>query len=330
MADRPKIIEHTQLGVETTSGTTVAASKQPLGFDLRLEPAMAFDKSRSMGMILDNQVVPRQEWSKFTLDGFPDYNSIIYPLSGVIGAAVITTPGGGTLSRLHTFTLSSAGSNTPKTFTIEHGDGVGATVEKVGYGLFDAFGLSLSRSAEQKIKASGFGQKIDFAASFTATPTEILTKLMVAPQLDIFADDTSGGLGTTKLTRDFAADFEIADRYAPVWPINSTLPSFASHIIKQPKITLKLTLGNDAAGRAYVTTMRAGSTKFIRLLATGDVIESALTYSLSIDCAAKVMAAPSNSDVDGAATLQWEFDIVHDSGWGKGLVVAVQNVLTAL
>lgn len=328
MPDRPVVIERTQLGVETTSGTAVAANKRLHSFGLKLDDAADFDRFGPMGQLLDTIAVVRREWSTFAVEGYPDYQNVVYPLSGVIGAATITTPGGGTNSRLWTFTLSSDGTNTPKTFTVQNGDGT--TAEQAAYGLFNSFGLSLARSSEQKISGDGFAQRLDYAATLTASPTEIPAIPILATHLDVFADDTSGGIGTTKLTRDFAADFSIGDRYNPLWTINSAVTSFASHIIQKPAIALKLTLGNDAAARALVTTMRAGATKFIRLQALGDIIEGSIPYRLRVDTACKVVAAPSRGDVEGAATLEWEFAVIHDATWGKGLEITVQNSLTAL
>jgi hypothetical protein len=139
----------------------------------------------------------------------------------------------------------------------------------------------------------------------------------------VYLDSAHGSLGTTKLTRDFEYRWSIADLFNPIWPINSSLTSFAAHAVQAPTIEAMLRLGNDSVGRGLLTNLRAGSTVFVRFRAQGaaDSIESGQRYSLTIDTALKVADAPGRGDEDGLSTLEWTFRNVYDPTWGKWLSV---------
>jgi len=332
MADRYPVSEVVQIGVESTIGTAVVPTIQFGGLNIELDTELEVDEFQPAGQIPGSIVAPRQEWSSGSLSGYPTYTEIQYALSNLLGAAVITTPSGATLARQWVWTPSSSTPWVPKSWTIRRGVS-GGTAEEASYGLLSGLNLEFSRTAAPTIGGDLFARRLDYAATLAATGVTVPTLVPILPsEGDIWLDASGAALGGTKLLRDFMFSYSIGDLLGPIWPINSSFTSFAAHGVQKPSLEAKLTLGNDAAGTALVTNMRAGSSVFVRYKATSTaLIEGATPYSLQIDCALKVSSAPGRSDQDGLlSTLDWTFANVYDATWGSWLKVTLINGSAAL
>ncbi len=332
MADRMTVSETQQIGVESTAGTAVTPTIQFGGLSVELDTAIEFDEFKPSGQLPISIEAPRQEWAAGSLTGFPTYTEIVYPLSNLLGAAAITTPSGATDTRRWLWEPDESTPWTPKTWTLRRGVS-GDTAEESNYVLLSGLNLMFSRTAAPEIGGDLFGRRLDYSASLATSGITSPALVPILPsQVDVYLDATSGGLGGTQLLRDFSFEWSIADLFDTIWPLNSSLTSFAGHTIQAPTIQATLQLGNDAAGRALVTNMRAGSTVFLRARATGatDSIESGFAYRLTMDLALKVMDAPTREDLNGLSTLNWSFRNVYDSGWGKWLSIELLTDVTAL
>lgn len=329
MADRPVVSEVIQIGVESTAGTAVTATKKLQALTVELDTAAEFDQFGPSGNLFNTISVPRQEWSSGSISGYPTYTELAYVLSNVLGAATITTPSGATSARKWTWAVSSTTPWAPKTWTIERGVS-GDTAEQAAYAVLSGINMSFSRTAAPEIGGDLFARRLDYTATLATGATTLNNVPILATEVDVYADSASGSIGSTKLTRSFNAGFSLGGLFNPVWSINSALTSFGTHVIAKPDATASLQLGNDSVGRAYVDLFRGGDTKFVRIQAVGPTIETGHTYKLTIDLAVKVTDAPSRSDVDGLSTLDWSFGLVHDSGWGKALNVELITDIAAL
>lgn len=332
MADRYPVSEVVQVGVEATPGTAVAPTKQFAGLSVELDTQLEVDEFGPMGQLTQTIVAPRQEWGSGSLSGFPTYTEIIYPLSNIFGAATITTPTGATLRRLWSWNPSASTPWTPKTWTIRRGVPAD-TAEEANYGLLSGLTLSFSRTAQPEIGGDLFARRLDYTAVLATTGVTVPTNVpILATECDVYLDSTAAGLGVTKLTRDFLFEFSISDLFGPIWPLNTSLNSFAAHGVQKPTIEARLVLGNDTAGRALATNMRAGTAVFIRLKATsGQFVEAAAPFTFTIDLAGMVVSAPARGDQDGLlSTLEWTFRVVSDPTWGSWLKLAVETNSAAL
>lgn len=332
MPDRYPVSEVVQVGIESTAGTAVAPTKQFAGLNVELDTALEYDEFGPMGQLTNTIVAPRQEWATGALSGFPTYTEIVYPLSNVFGAATITTPTGATLRRLWSWNPSASTPWTPKTWTIRRGVS-GDTAEEANYGLLSGLNMLFSRTAAPEIGGDLFARRLDYAASLASTGVTVPTNVPMLPaEGNVYLDATGAGIGVTQLLRDFSFEFSIADLFGPIWPINSSLTSFAAHGVQKPTIEAKLVLGNDTAGRALVTNMRAGTAVFIRYKSTsGQMIEAAAPYTFTVDLACMCVAAPARGDQDGLlSTLEWTFRVVSDATWASWIRIAVENNLAAL
>jgi hypothetical protein len=332
MPDRYPVSEVVQIGVESTIGTAVVPTVQFGGLSIELDTEAEFDSFSPAGQIPGSIVAPRQEWSSGQLSGYPTYTEMQYPLSNLLGAAVITTPTGATLARQWVWTPSASTPWVPKSWTVRRGV-AGGTAEEASYALLSGLGLEFSRTATPSISGDLFARRLDYAATLATTGITVPALVPILPaEGDIWLDATGAGLGTTKLLRDFAFSFSIADLLGPIWPINSSFNSFAAHGVQKPTLEAMLRMGNDAAGTALVANMRAGSSVFCRYKATSAAfIEGATPYSLTIDLALKVKSAPARGDEDGLlSTLEWTFENVYDATWGSWMKVTLINGSAAL
>src|SRR6187551_1403373 len=333
MADRYPVSEVVQIGVESTIGTAVTPTIQFGGLSVELDANAEYDEFSPAGQLPGSIVAPRQEWATGQLSGYPTYSEIQYPLSNLLGAAVITTPtGGDAAAREWVWNPSSSTPWTPKSWTIRRGV-TGDTAEEASYGLLSGLNLEFSRTSAPTIGGDLFARRLDYTATMATTGVTVPTLVPILPaEGNIYLDSAGAGLGVTKLLRDFAFSFSIADLLGPIWPINSSFNSFAAHGVQKPTLEAMLRMGNDTAGRALVTNMRAGSSVFVRYTATSGTMITAVTpYSLTIDLALKVKAAPSRGDEDGLlSTLEWSLANVYDATWGSWIKVTLINGSSAL
>lgn len=327
MAERTTITQQVQLGVETTPGTGVAANKLLQAMSIDLKPDGGIDVFRAAGAKFPALAVLGKEFAGGGAEGQPTYTEIVYPLSGILGPATITTPATGVLSRDWDWDISTADVQDPKTFTIERGSSIQA--EKVVGAAFTGLGMEYTRD-ELSLTGDVIAQAFTTGATMTPAPTALALVPVLPKEVDVFLDDTAAGIGTTKLLRALDASWNLSDRFGAVWPLNSALASYAALIETEPKGECGLTLEADASGMALFATMRAGTTKFLRIKATGSIIEGALTYELVADFAVKVTEIPDFSDEDGVYAVGWGFQMFGDPVWAKVGHIRVRTILTAL
>src|SRR6476659_5636893 len=138
MAGRATVNRQVQIGVETTPGTAVPANKSLPSLNLALTRNLETKQFRSQGFKPNtaNQII--KDYGQGTVSGPLNYTEVIYALNSLV-TGVIATPGGGTLSRTHTFTPAGIGADAFKTFTIQEGDSTAA--RQMANSIFSEFGV---------------------------------------------------------------------------------------------------------------------------------------------------------------------------------------------
>ncbi len=330
MPPRGRGIQGFQLGVETTPGTGVAANKKFTDLMLVPGPEVNAEAVHSTGYLMPTGVQVTQEWASADVTGKLGFNGLVYVLSSLFGAAAITTPGGGTNSRDWTWaSITGKAVTVPKTYTLEYGDAVRAY--KAVHAFFNSLGISLDRT-KVDFSSSVLAQQLQTGITLTGSPTEIANQVAMPNQFDVYADDTGAGIGTTKLLAAYEAALNIGDRFVVDWPINSANASFSSYVDSESQEhTSSLKLAADATGDAmFSTTFRAGAKKFIRLKATGPIIEAAIPYLIQLDFCALITKPGKFESFNGVEVMPFDFVIAYDATWGKAMSVKVTNLLIAL
>jgi hypothetical protein len=324
------IFSGSQIGVESTSGTSVAANKllRYLAYEPGIE--LAFNRFRPQGQIVASAITPGMDSTSWSLAGQGSYSELVYPLSGLLGTASTSTVE--TTATRWVWTPAGRSEITPKTFTVETGSSTRA--QKATYVTQSGLELTWNRSDGIAVSGAAFGQQIQDNITLTSSPTGIQDKPILPTHLDVYIDTTSAGLGTTKLLRDFNAVFRYNDSRVPVWPINSANASFASDVQVEPTIQIELTMAADSVGMGYLTNARAGDTRYLRLSAvsTENAGASTAKYDLKIDMAGKISNIAAFDDNEGVKVLSYTFDAIYDSSWGSGtfLIVTNTNQVSAL
>jgi len=326
MPERTTLTELTQIGVETTPGTAVAATKRLRSVGFALDPEFETQTFKPSGNKINSIVTPGKEWSGGSLEGVADYSEMIYPISMLLGAPTITTPGGGTNTRAHTWTIQPAAAQDPKTFTIERGSSVRA--ERAAYAALSELGITFNRD-EITLDGTIIARAIEDNFTLSGGTTSVAQQPILPTQTSVYFDTTFAGIGVTKLLRVLEAGFNMGDRFNALWPLDAAQSSYVSLYEAEPSTEITLTQVADAAGMGHLTRARAGTVGYLRIESIGAVIEAALTYRLRIDAPVKVTDW-GYGDEDGLKTAEWTFTLVDDSTFGSAGTIELRNTLTAL
>ncbi|MDP9352944.1 MAG: hypothetical protein M3P51_15590 [Chloroflexota bacterium] len=330
MPDRASIFQTVQVGVETTSGAVQAANKKLQS--LAIEPGIKaeVDAYKPTGNKFATVAALNKEWVEAKVSGKPVYDEIIYPLAGIFGAPTTTQPDAvnAATAYQHVFSSNSSAADTPKTFTVEQGSAERA--HRFAYGLMVALGMKVSREAVE-LEGKMMGQALVDAITLTASPSVLPLIPVLSSHFEIkLADSQSGLTAASALTRGISAEWEISDKFGPIWTIARGTSSWGAHIDTDPKLSAKLKLAADAVGMGLLTTMRSGATKFLRIDAVGDTIAGTVKYKCSVDLALKVTDVSEFEDEDGLYAVEWEFEGAHDGTWNKAISVTVINTQSGL
>jgi len=330
MPEVASIFSGVRIGVETTSGTTVSATKL-LNY-MSLEPGISinFNRFRPMGQLVASAITPGQDFTEWNVTGAGSYSELVYPFNSLfITTTAVTTE---TTGRTWTFTPAGRSEDTIKTYTVESGSSTRA--QRASYVLFNGMEITFNRTDGVTLSGSAIGQNISDGITLTTSPTAVEDKPILPTHLDVYVDSTSGSFGSTKMTRDFNAVFRYNDKWGPVWPINSTLPSYAAHVNTEPTVQIELTMAADTQGMGFLVNARAGDTRYIRMSAvsTQNAGAASAKYTLFLDMAGKISNINAFDDNDGNKVLTYTFDAVYDSAWGtvKYMEAKLINQVSAL
>ena len=330
MTERATVTQKYQIGLETTPGTTVAASRVLPTVQIDYKPKADLAVIRPVGWKFPLSTYLNREWSEGKISGKPCYNALTYLLAGVLQKVDPTQPDSTGSPSVYQWTMQPAltAEDTVATYTIERGSGVRA--DRISYGLIPALTLSATRSSTE-IGGSIIGQT--FADDITMTPsaTEVDVVPLLPGHVDVFLDTTFGNIGTTKLLRLLSVELGVADRFAPLWVLDSSQESWVTKIEKAPTVTMKIKMEADATGMSPLAQMRAGSFAYLRLKATGPAIDSSYNYGVVVDMPVKVSQEPSDlADQDGVYAVEWTFHAIYCDACGFAVKSVLTNTLSTL
>lgn len=326
MAERSGLLQGVQVAIESVAGTGVAANKRLAATSIAPGIKVNVNDFKPMGNKYTTITAIGKEWVEASISGQLCYTDWVYlAASGLQYTAPAQQ--GATAAYKYVNTPGQAAEDVVKTLSVE----VGGTVRahKFAYGLVTGLGYTIDRE-KAEIKGTMIGQRITDGITMTASPTQIALQPVLPTQIDVYADALVANIGTTKLLRVLSIDFENNDRAAPVWPIDSAQTSYAATVETAPKATFKLMVEADALGMAILTQLRASSSIFIRVKATGPLIATPYTYVWQHDLCAQVTDVSDFSDQDGVYAVEWTYSVVYDSGWAKAMTFETTNALTAL
>ena len=328
MAERSSLNQNIQIGVETTPGTAVAATKrlQSVG----IEPSVSVETSqfRPIGSKFNALSTLGKEWVESSITGRGTYTELQYILSSVMTTGVITAPTAGASQWV--FTPQNRNDDTPKTFTVEHGSNIRA--DRFTYGLVTELGMTFNRDAIE-ISGSMMGRALQDGITMTSGGSVTSPPLVpiLPTQVSVYLDDDPDDFGTTKLTRMISGEFSLGSRFGPVWVLDAANPSFVNHVETEPDLSATLLLQADSQGMGLLPTLRNGDTKFLRIEAIGGNIGATdEPYRFTLDMAIKISDTGGFSDADGVYAIEFSGLGVNDADWNKAVEITLVNDQAAL
>lgn len=327
MPERASVFERLQIGAESTSarGTSVSAGKILPSLSISASPQLTSSRFRPQGLKLDSLVVPGQRWTEGSVEGRLTYNEIVYPLASLLGNVTPSTPAGATNSREWQFAMNTGSAATYRSYTMEVGSSTRAA--KFTHGVFTELNLEFSPT-EVTLGGSVIGQKYTDDISLTGSPTKIALAPVDPNDVTIYIDSSAANLGTTAMTRVFAASFGLSGVFSPVWTIDSSVSSWTALVEQAPDATLSMTFAADAVGMGFLSVFESGATRYVRIEALGGEIETGHNYLIRMDMAVKCEQV-SLDDQDGVMGAAWDMRLVDDPDV-TGIEVLVRNAITAL
>lgn len=301
-----------QLGVETTAGTETDANRKLTALSINLTPQVDKDEFRAAGYKGMTASSVNGLWATGGYEGPVDYNHIIYPLEGLVGSP---GPTGATLAKTRVFTPASSGPDSnAKTYTADAGDSAAARVyTRV---RFRSFQLEVARRTGSRNTGNLYSNFPVDGQTLTASPTVIAQKPVGALEWDIYADDTFGAIGTTKVTDAYAAGFAVGDKFNPFWRLNSTDAGKMGDEAEVPhEITGRIVTMHNAQSRGIFATLSANPVKYLRFVALGPIIEAAVRYTIQLDFAAQ-FANPDDDDNEGIFGVAYNLRSIYDASLG--------------
>lgn len=346
MPERSSVAQVSQIGLEATPGTAVAATRR-LG-SLTISPSITTETEpfRPAGMKFPTLTVLNREWTEVDVEGVPTFEEVVIPLSGAVNAATVNElVDGSTQTGVYewVFTPSSTSADAPKTFTLEAGQ-AGVQAERFSHLLFTGFSMDISRSAVT-IGGSGIAKAAEKNVTPTAGLSTPATLTPITPGMfSVYMADTYAGLSTAgasnpanRLGRVISTAPAIEDRYNPAWFVNQAEQSFTTWVESPDGVggEVGLTVEADANGMAHLDTMRSGATKYVRIEALGPVLYNAgtqpnLRAMFRWDMAVKVASPDTWSDEDGIYAIPWTLQPVHDGAWGQAHQITVRNQVASI
>ena len=104
MPERATAVQAAQIGVETTAGTAVTASKRLLSVGFKQGIKVDTKAEMSQGFKLPTAVSIGKDWTEGTFDGYAGYNDLAYLLSSVL---LDVTPSGAGVDKTWSFIPAS-------------------------------------------------------------------------------------------------------------------------------------------------------------------------------------------------------------------------------
>lgn len=316
MAENAAVSRIVQIGPETTAGTSVAATKKLGSLNFMGSPDGEIQSFRAAGSKYPTVHAIGKESMAFDVDSdAPTFDELQYILCGLIKnvtPSIVDTSG-----RSWVFAPTPDAEDTRKTFTIEEGHSGASNAHKSAYGIPTSLSLEANRDGT-KLKSNWIARQMA-----TATLTASLSALPQVPILGkdwgVYLDATSGGLGTTRLTRVSKITMDFSDLISAAWFVDDSQASWTTHIETPPKCKVTLEMEKDTNGMALLTPMRDSTFRYVRIENTSDTLAGASTafYKLSLDFALQVSGLPKLSESDDLYVMEWEFEPTTDPAWGS-------------
>ena len=320
-----------QVGLETVRGTPVAADKILVGA-ITLTPHLELnepedEERNSLALTHQSEIVG--QWTTMRFDANCRFQQIIDLLAMTLqGGVTPTTPGGGTNSRLWTFTPTLDALNVQDSYTFEVGDS--QQEYECGFVVGESMELTYEFNQPIKISASLFGEYLA-KSTFTGSLTIPTLESAITAKTKLYIDSSWANLGTTQVTGTLgSARITLPSGLQRVWTGEGAL-DFSTVSENKRRAEIELLLVHNASGVAEYDKYVSRALNFVRLETEGSIIEGAIPYTLTVDMALRYNGDPNLRDQHmGLNAIRLTGASFEDPTSGNDFQVSVINQETAL
>ena len=324
----------TQIGIETTKGTGVAATKQLIG-DLDFDEDQQFYRSpypASLRATTGGAGVIVSKGTRFKLQTELTAEEILWPMHlGIRGGLTPTSSSGD-----YTWTAApetSTGIPTIAAASLEVAQSDGTTnhlIVNSTYVMCDGFDITYALNQPAMLDVSLFGRARETAAPTAALAPYTTREALVTPLTVVSIDTSYSGLGGTAITGIIrSAKWSYKTGFAPNYSLDGrSNKDFVKHRVSAPTATLSMLLELDATAATALATYRSNALTYVRLKTTGSVAAVAARY-VQVDGAYRWLSY--KTQVDGDQVLvACELEAVYDATGTKMIEVKALNTLATI
>lgn len=337
-----KAMTKIQIGVETTRGTRVAATRRLIGDGrFRIMNEQEEFEDQMTGVLSRSVLSPVRTFQNTEFEfRYPlDFEQILFPLlSGMVGGETPDTVD--TTVKRWIFLPSQTADPAIKTYTLEWAetDLTDTLMHEAGYCFCTEFEVTFGTEALPEIVCRFVGQE---AVESTVTGAIALPTLHHAPNLksSVWMDPAFADVGTTQITgqvytgRFKFGGFVFPQRYMD----GDTDISFQTHHFKQRTAEMEFDIISSPTSGSFLQTMQddkaAGTAKAFQIKILGDIVAGAASshrYGIFLNMWG-IHAADSlqerGNDRDGNMVTRVHLKSLYDGTSGADLSVVVDNLL---
>lgn len=317
-----------QLGVETTPGTAVAATFLWAALETTLNNEFDIQEGRSSGSKYTTTSVIHRAWATGEFSGPLLYTELHALLAGYTGCEVgaqIGTTG----AYPWTATPTTRGEDTGrKAFTLRHGDS--SAIELLTHLQINGLEINFETNGAT-VKAPWFAKEVSQSGSLTSSIDQLPNVQVARPDVLLYVDSAGADVGDTLFAKAFSAKLKLGELLMPVFYLGAR--SFNGIAEKAAPGTLEIIVPHDSASRSLYNALVAGENiprRFIRIASTGPNIGVSADYLIQADVSCAFRSAKPEKDKDGVYAYSFQFAIEHDEDWGKPWEIKVVNKQSAL
>jgi len=330
MPARPLVSIITQLGVEVTPGTAVAANRIIRSLSFMPKLRRETKPFRPRGYKFATLSTPHKVWGEGNYEGVGCYNGILYVCSGLLPHPTPTAVGASAAKKWTYIPNTRQEDDTRKTYTFEVGSAV--TVDKFAFGQLASMEFSLTQD-DVAISGNLFARKPVFNQVQTVSPTEIAARPIQRGQINVYLDTTFGSIGTTKITDAAQETISMGDKWHPTWAHNTSSSSFRDTVEVAPDLNFSFVTPHNSQSRAYLDALDTNALQYMRIECIGDQISldgaTPVLESVKFDIAGK-FTQPDDDEEQDTYARKFNFQALDDSSLGGAFKVEVVNLIAAL
>lgn len=280
----------------------------------------------SLGMTFDGDNSPEVTGNvvgKLLYDG----QSFILDLDGATGGTFAYTIGGQT-DASEVFNVTAAALKT----SIEALSNIaadGCEVDLISAGVYRVFitdpahfGTLLTVSVDGTNLTGGGGVETFLSEASDTLRTDI-QEIPIAPgDVCIYLADAYADIASGKLSRSDRVTFDIGDRFSIQNFLDCAEESWSDFVERAHTKTGELMIEHDSDAVQLRADIRDGAVRYLRIEATGAVIEGAFNYKMTLDLPV-IFSNSSRDDSDDLMVGQFPFEIADGSdisGWLKFVI----------